>query len=101
MNFMQVDEWEETNLASGERQKKMKSKRFTSYEQVTRLRLRMLQNWFTWKPVVPEQLAEVIHLMAPGCPSTLLPQKKVQDYVMNSEQNQLMPNGFALYGKFK
>lgn len=69
MNFIQVDEWKR-RLLQLVREKKMKSRRFTSYEQVTRLRLRMLQNWFTWQPVVPEQLGEVIRLRwHPGVPA--------------------------------
>jgi hypothetical protein len=50
MNFIQVDEWKRRILHLV-RERKMKSRRFTSYEQVTHLRLRMLQNWFIWQPV--------------------------------------------------
>jgi hypothetical protein len=70
MNFIQIDEWKRIILQLV-REEKMKSRRFNSYEQVTRLRLRMLQNWFTWQPVVPEQLGEVIRLRwHPGVPAT-------------------------------
>jgi hypothetical protein len=90
MNFIQVDEWKRRILHLVKEKKKLKSRRFTSYEKVTRLHLQMLQNWFSWQPVVPEQLGEVIHSPNGTRVSEHPAATKVQDYVMNSEQNQLI-----------
>ncbi len=94
MNFIQVDEFgrEESCIWWEREKKKMKSRRFTSYEQqqVTRLHLRMLQNWFTWQPVVT-RTTWGSHSPNGTRVSKHPAATKVQDYyVTNSEQKQLI-----------